>query len=75
MHKYAVYTVRSYNKQNIYTIFLTLTFPRGNLARKPADLFVVPNLKPVSTVTLAPLYSAAIRALKALKLPGYVYRV
>ena len=51
------------------------TFPNGNLEMKSLFLFVSPNLKSDGTFTSTPLNWAAIRALYALKFPGYVYSV
>lgn len=52
-----------------------LTLPVGNFFRKVADLFVSPKTKSEATLTFAPEYSAAMRALKARKFSGYVYKV
>lgn len=54
---------------------LLFTFPWGNFFRKPSCLLVTPNSKAASTLTSAPLYWAAMSALYARKLLGYVYRV
>ena len=55
-----------------------VTFPRGNLARNSGVLFVSPMMNSggsLTTRTDAPLYWAAINALAARKLSGYVYNV
>lgn len=64
--------VKTIEKHKNYAKF---TLPVGNFLRKAADLFVSPNTKSDATLTLAPEYSAAIRALYARKLSGYVYNV
>ena len=54
----------------------SLTFPSGNLDKNSSVLFVWPSKNSGGseiTFTFAPLYSAAIRILYALKLFGYVY--
>ena len=45
------------------------TFPSGNFLRKSGDVLVFPNSKS-AVFTFDPLYSAAIKTLKALKLSG-----
>jgi len=54
------------------------TLPRGKLLRKAGARFVCPKLKAgalLATFRRAPLYWAAICALKARQLSGYVNRV
>ena len=51
------------------------TFPDGNFARNSLVVLVSPNTNLSEILTCAPLYWAAMRALKARKLSGYVYRV
>lgn len=55
-----------------------LTLPRGKLLRKAGVRFVCPKVKAgglLATLRRAPLYWAAIWALKARQFSGYVYRV
>ena len=55
---------------NYSRIFLNLTFPVGNFARNSLELLVSPNTNLSQTLIDAPENSAAINALKALKLSG-----
>lgn len=67
-----IFHVKTIERHAEHAIF---TLPVGNFLRKAADLFVSPKTKSDATLTLAPEYSAAIRALYARKFSGYVYNV
>ena len=65
-------------RARVKTSKAALTLPRGKLLRKAGVRFVCPKVKAgelLATLRRAPLYWAAIWALKARQFSGYVYRV